>query len=100
MTTIKPVSPIAPNEQVTKVEDLVFGVGAERCGLTNRCYERGSGALPHEEQTKLFIRQAELAKRQAAIEQEEALRQAEAAAAAEQKGAPKEAVAMLRLVRA
>jgi hypothetical protein len=56
--------------------------------------------LPHEEQTKLFIRQAELAKRQAAIEQEEALRQAEAAAAAEQKGAPKEAVAMLRLVRA
>jgi hypothetical protein len=94
MTTIKPISAIVPGEQVVKVEDLVFGVNAPRCPATNRCLERGSGALPFPEQTKLFVREAELAERKAAMERE-ALRQAEAErAAAEQKPAP------LRLVKA
>jgi hypothetical protein len=75
---------------------LIFG-GADgenaRCPVTNRRYENGSGALPREEQTKMFQREAALAERKAAIEQE-ALRQAEAAAAAA------ETKPALRLVRA
>jgi hypothetical protein len=83
MTTIKPYvrnehpTFIGKDEPLSLNEIAVFGADAERCNI----------------QTQLFIRQAELAKRQAA---QQAQRQAEAAAAAaEQQGAP-----LLRLVRA
>jgi hypothetical protein len=97
MTTIKPVSPIPPNEQVVTVEDLVFGgdpAERARCPVTNRRYECGSGAQDHETQSRRFIAEAALAERKAAIEREE--REAlERLAAAAQQGAP-----LLRLVRA
>ena len=82
MTTIKPVAAIAPNEQVVRVENLVFGVGAERDPVTNRCFENGSGALPRDEQAKMFLREAELHERKVAAAREEAERQAAAIAAA------------------
>jgi hypothetical protein len=84
MTTHKPVAAIPPNEQVVKVEDLVFGPGpnAPRCPSTNRRYELGSGALPFPEQTKMFIREAELHERNVAAAREEAERAAAALAAA------------------
>lgn len=82
------------DEPLSLNEQRVFGLDAQRCAVTGRVYEMGSGALPHEEQTRLFVRQGEIAKRQAE-QREELKRQAAAIAAAEQKGAP-----LLRLVRA
>ena len=58
MTTIKPVAPVALNEQVTRYEDLIFGGGPgenARCPVTNRRYECGSGAQDHETQSRRFI---------------------------------------------
>jgi hypothetical protein len=86
VTSIKPTSPIPANEQVVTVEDLVFGVNPDRCPVTNRCFERGSGAHDYETQSRLFIAEAKQAAAKAALERE-VLRQAEAAAAAEQKPA-------------
>ena len=39
---------------------LVFGLGEEiqRCPRTGRAYEKGSGALSHEQQTALYVREA------------------------------------------
>jgi hypothetical protein len=85
---------IGNTEPLSLTEQAVFGVDAVRCPTTGRVYEQGEGSLPREEQTKMFQREAALAERKAAIEQE-ALRQAEAAAAAEQTAAP-----ALRLVKA
>jgi hypothetical protein len=42
-----------PNKQ----DMLVFGTGAERDEATGRYFERGSGALPRQEQTAMFLRQ-------------------------------------------
>ena len=83
MTTLKPIAAVPANEQVTRVEDL-FGPGpnAPRCPSTNRRYELGSGALPFPEQTKMFIREAELHERKVAAAREEAERAAAALAAA------------------
>jgi hypothetical protein len=97
MTTLKPTAAIPPNEQVTRVEDLVFGGGDgenARCAITNRRFENGSGAQDHETQSRRFIAEAALAERKAVLEQEEAERAAAEIAAA---AAPMPA---LRLVRA
>jgi hypothetical protein len=101
MTTIKPYirnehpTFIGKDEPLSLNEIAVFGPEAVRDSETGRVFECGSGALSHDEQRQLFRREAALAERKAALEQE-ALRQAEAAAAAaEQPGAP-----LLRLVRA
>jgi hypothetical protein len=40
-----------------KHEALVFGADAERCPTTGRFFENGSGALPRNEQTQMFLRQ-------------------------------------------
>ena len=82
MTTLKPIPAIARNEQITRVEDLVFGPNAPRCAVTNRCYERGSGSLSQALQTENFIREAELHERKVAAAREEAERAAAALAAA------------------
>jgi hypothetical protein len=96
MTTLKPTGPSVPGEHPTEVnkvveplsltERAVFGPEAVRDSETGRVFECGSGALSHDEQRQLFRREAAIAKRKAEIEQE-ALRQAEAAAAVEQKPA-------------
>lgn len=75
MTTLKPTAPIPANGQVVTVEDLVFGgdpAERARCAITNRRFEFGSGALPFEQQTAMFLREAALAERKAAIEQQAA----------------------------
>jgi hypothetical protein len=38
--------------------NLVFGADCERCPVTGRHYEQGSGALSHEAQTANFLREA------------------------------------------
>jgi hypothetical protein len=63
---------IGKDEPLSLTEKAVFGADAVRCKVTGRVYEQGSGALPHEEQTRLFVRQAEIAKRKAAIVEQEA----------------------------
>jgi transposase len=90
MTTLKPSH--HPSEHPTDVnkmieplsltERAVFGVDARKCGQTGRVFEQGSGALPEAEQTKMFLRQAELDKRKAEAAREEAERQAAAIAPA------------------
>lgn len=69
---------IGRDEPLSLTERAVFGADAVRCKVTGRVYEQGSGALPHEEQTKLFIRQAEIAKRQAALAEQVAAQEAAA----------------------
>ncbi len=39
-------------------EQRVFGADAERCARTGRIFETGSGALPREQQTARFLREA------------------------------------------
>jgi hypothetical protein len=98
MTTVKPYvrnehpTHIGNTEPLSLNEIACFGIDAIRDPETGRVFECGSGALSHDEQRQLFRREAALAERKAAIEQE-AQRQAEAAAAAAEKPA-------LRLVRA
>jgi hypothetical protein len=41
--------------------NLVFGADCERCPVTGRHYEQGSGALSHEAQTANYIREAGIA---------------------------------------
>jgi hypothetical protein len=50
-------------------ENNIFGQGFERCPVTSRPYEKGSGALSHEQQTAMFIRERDREQqRQAAAE--------------------------------
>lgn len=78
-----PSDPLDPQAPLSLTEKAVFGVDAQ---TTGRVYEQGSGAHPHDIQTRLFIAEAKQAEAKAALEQE-ALRQAEAAAAAAEKPA-------------
>jgi hypothetical protein len=41
--------------------NLVFGADCARCPVTGRHYEQGSGALPFEQQTENYIREANIA---------------------------------------
>jgi hypothetical protein len=78
-----PSDPLDPQAPLSLTEKAVFCHDAQRCPETGRVYEQVSGAHPRHIQSAMFKRQADI---------EEALRQAEAAAAAEQKPG-------LRLVR-
>jgi hypothetical protein len=67
-----PSDPLDPKAPLSLTEQRVFGVDAVRCPTTGRVFEQGSGALPHAEQTRHFIREAEIAKREAEQRKQEA----------------------------
>jgi len=52
----------APDEPIHVSEERVYGAGAERCEITGRIFENGSGALPREQQTAMFLREAAVAR--------------------------------------
>ena len=49
--------PRPPQGDANKRELLVFGHDAARCPMTGRFFENGSGALPRNEQTQMFLRE-------------------------------------------
>jgi hypothetical protein len=63
-------SHIGNAEALSLTERATFGHDAVRCPTTGRVFEQGSGALPHEQQTALFVRQAAIAEHKAAMERE------------------------------
>lgn len=49
--------PRPPQGDANKRDLLVFGHDAERCRTTGRFFKSGSGALPRNEQTQMFLRE-------------------------------------------